>query len=63
MPEQIRITKNVSGLGFNQVDPKHGLTRGRVMEISRKLDDGRVYVVTDAGEEVWLKPSEHEVLE
>ena len=60
--KKIRIVKNVSGLGFNQVHPKHGLTKGRVMEIAKKKG-GLVYVVTDTGEEIWLKPSEHEVVQ
>jgi len=39
------------------MDPKHGLTRGRVFEVLKEQHH-RPYIVTDLGDEVWLKLKE-----
>ena len=57
----VKLTKNVSGKGFNQIAPEHGLTRGRILKVL-KIEFGRPYVKTDVGEEMRLKLSEFEAV-
>ncbi len=60
MSKKVRLVQNVSGTGFNQVAPEHGLTKGRVLDVVRINKSGSPVVITDAGEEMWLRKREFE---
>jgi len=54
---KIRLTRDVP------VEPKHGMTKGRVLEVVRSTHPngkGRPWVRGDAGEEVLIQPHEYE---
>ena len=54
---EIRLTQNVP------VDPIHGMTAGRVLEVLRSASSTTVWVLGDDGTEVRLHRREYEILE
>lgn len=58
---KIRLTRRVS------VDPRHGMEKGKVFEVVRKVKASRgypkIFVIGEAGEEVGIKKHEFEWIE
>ncbi len=53
---KIRLTRNIP------VEPKHGMTKGRVLEVVKRTHGtrGRPWVRSDVGEEVLIEAHEYE---